>query len=66
VLFFAAFASTLAPVEHARPHAHATVRIVRAAKAAQDEWERLRPSRRREKIVVDGERRLKMRLIEME
>jgi hypothetical protein len=42
------------------------VRIVRAAKAAQDEWERLPPSRRRETIVTDGGRRLKVRLIEME
>jgi len=37
-----------------------------AAKAAQDEWERLPPSRRGETIVVDGGRRLKVRLIEME
>jgi hypothetical protein len=66
MFLFAAFASTLAPAAHGRPYAHATVRIVRAAKAAQDEWERLPPSRRRETIVVDGGRRLKIRLIEME
>jgi acyl-CoA reductase-like NAD-dependent aldehyde dehydrogenase len=66
VLLFAAFASILAPVPPARPQARATVRIVRAAKAAQDEWERLPPSQRRETIVVDGGRRLKVRLIEME
>jgi hypothetical protein len=66
VLLFAAFASVLAPVPHARPQARATVRIVRAAKAAQDEWERLPPSRHRETIMVDGGRQLKVRLIEME
>jgi hypothetical protein len=66
VLVFAAFASVLPPVPQARPQARATVRIVRAAEASRDEWERLPPSRRRETIVVDGGRRLKIRLIEME
>jgi hypothetical protein len=37
-----------------------------AAKAVKEEWERLPPSRRRETIVVEGGRRLKIRLIEME
>jgi hypothetical protein len=65
VLLFAAFVSSLDPAPHARSHAQATVRIVHAAKAAQNEWERLPPSRRRETIVVEGGRR-KIRLIEME
>jgi hypothetical protein len=66
VLLFAALASSLDPAPHARSHAQATVRIIRAAKAAEDEWERLPPSRRREMIVVEGGRRLKIRLIELE
>ena len=66
MLLLAAFAIASVPVPHARPRAHATVRILRAAKAAQGEWEKLPPSRRRETIVVDGGRPLKIRLIEME
>ena len=66
MLLFAAFVSSLDPVPHARPHAQATVRIMHAAKAVKEEWERLPPSRRRETIVVEGGRRLKIRLIEME
>ena len=66
MLLLAAFAIASVPVPHARPRAQATVRILRAAKAARDEWEQLPSSRRRETIVVEGGRRLKIRLIEME
>jgi len=66
VLLLAAFAIASVPVPHARPRAHATVRILRAAKADQGEWEKPPPSQRRETFVVEGGRRLKIRLIEME
>jgi len=66
VLLFAAFASALAPVPPEPAQARATVRIARPAKVTHDEWVRLPPSRRRETIVVEGGRRLKLRLIEME
>ena len=66
MLLLTAFAMLWAPVPHAPPRAHATVRIVRAAKAAQGEWEKLPPSGRREIIVVEGGRRLKLRVIEIE
>ena len=65
MLLFAAFAS-LAPVPPEQTKAHATVRIARPVQASKDEWVRQPPSRRREKIVVEGGRRLKLRLIEMD
>ena len=64
MLLFAAFAA-LAPVPPGQTQAHATVRIARPTKASKDEWVRQPPSRRREKIVVEGGRRLELRLIEM-
>ena len=66
MLLFAALASTLQPVPVTPARAKATVRIVRPVHAARKEWEQLPPSRRREIIVVDGARRITVRLIEME
>jgi hypothetical protein len=66
VLLFAAFASIVTPVPPEQAQANVTVRIARPVKVSKDEWVRQPPSRRREKIVVEGGRRLKLRLIEME
>jgi hypothetical protein len=66
VLLFAALASTLQPVPDTPARAQATVRIVRPVHVARNEWEQLPPSRRREIVVVEGGRRIMIRLIEME
>jgi len=66
VLLFAALASTLQPVPDASARAQATVRIVRPIYVGGKEWEQLSPSRRREIVVVEGGRRITVRLIEME
>ena len=42
------------------------VRIMRPVHIAKKEWEQLPPSRRRETVVVEGGRRVILRLIEME
>ena len=66
MLLFAALTSTLQPVPDTDARAQATVRIVRPVHAERKEWEQLPPSRRREIVVVEGERRITVRLIEME
>jgi hypothetical protein len=66
MFLLAALASTVTEVPHVRPQTRATVRIARAVKAAREEWVRLPLSRRREKIIIDGGRELKVRLIEIE
>jgi hypothetical protein len=66
VLLFAALASTLQPVPDTGARAQATVRIVRPVHVASKDWEQLPPSRRREIVVVEGGRRITVRLIEME
>jgi hypothetical protein len=66
VLLFAALASTLQPVPDTGARAQATVRIVRPVHVARRDWEQLPPSRRREILVVEGRRWIKVRLIEME
>jgi len=63
VLLLAALASTIDPVPDTRVTVPATVRIVRPVHVARKEWEQLPPSRRRETIVVEGGRRLVLRLI---
>jgi hypothetical protein len=66
VLLFAALASTLRLVPDTRARAVATVRIVRPVNAVREEWEKLPSSRRREFVIVEGGRRIAVRLIEME
>jgi len=66
VLLFVALASTLQPAPDTRARAQATVRIVRPVHVARRDWEQLPPSRRREILVVEGGRQIKVRLIEME
>ena len=65
MLLFAALASTLQPVSD-RVTVQATVRIVGPIHVARKEWEQLPPFRRREIVVVEGKRRITVRLIEME
>jgi hypothetical protein len=66
VLFLAALASTMDSVPDTRVKVQATVRIMRPVQATAKQWEQLSPSRRREKIVVEGGRQIVLRLIEME
>jgi hypothetical protein len=66
VLLLTALASTLQPVPDTSARAEATVRIVPLVHVARKEWEQLPPSRRREFVVVEGGRRITVRLIEME
>ena len=66
MLLFAALASTLQPVPDTRAKARAAVRIVRPVHATRKGWEQLPPFRRREIVVVEGKRRIAVRLIEME
>jgi len=66
VLLSAALASTLHPVPDTRARAVATVRIARPVHAVREEWEQLPPSRRRQIVIVEGGRRIAVRLIEME
>jgi hypothetical protein len=66
VLLFAAIASILDPVPPNRATAQATVRIVQSVDASKKEWEKLQPSRRREIVVVEGGRRITVRVVEME
>ena len=66
MLLLAALAPALVPVPNVRPQAQATVRIVHAVRVTKEEWERLPPSRSREKFVLEGGRQLTVRLIEFE
>lgn len=66
MLLCAALASALQPVPDARARVVATVRIVRPVQVARTEWEQLPITRRRELVVVEGGRRITVRLIEME
>ncbi|HEX6411295.1 MAG TPA: hypothetical protein VFZ88_11990 [Sphingomicrobium sp.] len=66
MLLLAALASTIDPVPDTRVTVQATVRIMRRVQVVRKQWEQLPPSRRREKIVVDGGRQILLRLIEME
>lgn len=66
MLLLAALASTIDPVPDTRATVQATVRIMRPIRVDKQKWEQLPPSRRREKIVVEGGRQIVLRLIEME
>ncbi len=66
MLFLAALASTMDPVPDTRVKVQATVRIMRPVHVGAKQWEQLPPSRRREKVVVEGGRQIVLRLIEME
>ena len=66
MLILAALASTIDPVPDTRATVQATVRIMRPLHVDKQQWEQLPPSRRREKIVVEGGRQIVLRLIEME
>ena len=66
MLLIAALASTIDPVPDTRAIVRATVRIMRPVRVEQQQWEQLPPSRRREKIVIEGGRRVVLRLIEMD
>ena len=66
MLLLAALTSTIHPVPDTRVTVQATVRIMRPVHVARKQWEQLPPSRRREKIVVEGGRQMVLRLIEME
>ena len=66
MLLLAALASMIDPVPDTRATVQATVRVMRPVHAARKQWEQLPPSQRRERIVVEGGRRIVLRLIEME
>ena len=66
MLFLAALASTIDPVPDTRARVQATVRIMRPVRVDKQQWEQLSPSRRREKVMVEGGRKIVLRLIEME
>ena len=66
MLLLAALASTIQPVPESRVTVQATVRIMRPVYVAKEKWEQLPPTRRRERIVVEGGRQIVLRLIEME
>jgi hypothetical protein len=59
MLLLAAFAAAATP-----PQARATVRIVRAERITSEGWRR--SSRRREIVVRDGDRLVRVRLVEFE
>ena len=66
MLLLAALASTIDPVPDTRVKVQATVRIIRPVQVTGNQWEQQPPSRRREKVVVEGGRQIVLRLIEME
>ena len=66
VLLFAALASTIDPGPDTRVKVQATVRIMRPVQVTGKQWEQLPPSRRREKVVVEGGQQIVLRLIERE
>jgi hypothetical protein len=58
-MLFALLAATAA-----QPQARATVRILPAARITRDEWKSA--ARRREIVIVDGGRKVTVRLVEFE
>ena len=66
MLLLAALASTIDTVPDTRVKVQATVRIMRPVHVGTKQWEQQLPSRRRDKVVVEGGRQIVLRLIEME
>ena len=66
MLLLAVLASMIDPVPDTRATVRATVRIMRPVRVEKQQWEQQPPSRRREKVMVEGGRQIVLRLIEME